>query len=208
MPVTIRRTRVCTSCHRRARPMAPQDNGSVTAGSATSRPAATPPPSTSGSATSTASSISPAPAPIGAAGPGRSRMRRTRPSAPSTASAAAPPQGRFPQLAGRDDLWRLLVVITVRKVLGQLERQGRRSGRRPAGRRVGPDRRRRGRRRRPRPARRGRAEPRAGGAGGRRVPPAARRPEDRRVCARCWTCGWRGTRGRRSPNDWGAPSGR
>src|SRR5262249_30885387 len=26
--------------------------------------------------------------------------------------------------AGRDDLWRLLVVITVRKVLGQLARQG------------------------------------------------------------------------------------
>ena len=32
--------------------------------------------------------------------------------------------GRFPQLAGRDDLWRLLVVITIRKVLGQLGRQG------------------------------------------------------------------------------------
>jgi RNA polymerase sigma factor (sigma-70 family) len=31
--------------------------------------------------------------------------------------------GRFPQLADRDDLWRLLVVITVRKVLGQLKRQ-------------------------------------------------------------------------------------
>jgi DNA-directed RNA polymerase specialized sigma24 family protein len=33
-------------------------------------------------------------------------------------------QGRFPQLADRDDLWRLLVVITVRKALGQLGRQG------------------------------------------------------------------------------------
>ena len=32
--------------------------------------------------------------------------------------------GRFPQLADRDDLWRLLVVITVRKVFGQLDRQG------------------------------------------------------------------------------------
>jgi DNA-directed RNA polymerase specialized sigma24 family protein len=32
--------------------------------------------------------------------------------------------GRFPQLADRDDLWRLLVVITVRKVLAQLQRQG------------------------------------------------------------------------------------
>ncbi len=30
---------------------------------------------------------------------------------------------RFPQLADRDDLWRLLVVLTVRKVCGQLERQ-------------------------------------------------------------------------------------
>jgi DNA-directed RNA polymerase specialized sigma24 family protein len=30
---------------------------------------------------------------------------------------------RFPQLVDRDDLWRLLVVLTVRKVCGQLERQ-------------------------------------------------------------------------------------
>ena len=36
--------------------------------------------------------------------------------------------GRFPDLADRDDLWRLLVVMTVRKALGQLKRQGRRSG--------------------------------------------------------------------------------
>jgi DNA-directed RNA polymerase specialized sigma24 family protein len=43
--------------------------------------------------------------------------------------------GRFPQLADRDDLWRLLVVITVRKVFGQLERQGaqKRGGGRLAG---------------------------------------------------------------------------
>jgi DNA-directed RNA polymerase specialized sigma24 family protein len=33
-------------------------------------------------------------------------------------------RGRYPQLTDRDDLWRLLVVITVRKVLGQLKRQG------------------------------------------------------------------------------------
>ena len=32
--------------------------------------------------------------------------------------------GRLPRLADRDDLWRLLVVITVRKVLAQLRRQG------------------------------------------------------------------------------------
>jgi DNA-directed RNA polymerase specialized sigma24 family protein len=31
--------------------------------------------------------------------------------------------GRFPQLADRDELWRLLVVITVRKALAQLHRQ-------------------------------------------------------------------------------------
>jgi DNA-directed RNA polymerase specialized sigma24 family protein len=43
--------------------------------------------------------------------------------------------GRFPQLADRDELWRLLVVITVRKVLGQLDRQGarKRGGGRLAG---------------------------------------------------------------------------
>jgi DNA-directed RNA polymerase specialized sigma24 family protein len=33
-------------------------------------------------------------------------------------------RGRYPQLADRDDLWRLLVVITVRKALRQVERQG------------------------------------------------------------------------------------
>ena len=33
-------------------------------------------------------------------------------------------QGRFPRLADRDDLWRLLVVITVRKAFDQVERQG------------------------------------------------------------------------------------
>jgi DNA-directed RNA polymerase specialized sigma24 family protein len=43
--------------------------------------------------------------------------------------------GRFPQVADRDDLWRLLVVITVRKVLGQLHRQAaqKRGGGRLAG---------------------------------------------------------------------------
>src|SRR6266852_4950772 len=34
-------------------------------------------------------------------------------------------EGRFPNLADRDDLWRLLLVITARKALDQLERQGR-----------------------------------------------------------------------------------
>src|SRR5262245_25066321 len=32
-------------------------------------------------------------------------------------------RGRFPQLNDRDDLWRLLVVITARKALDQLARQ-------------------------------------------------------------------------------------
>ena len=31
--------------------------------------------------------------------------------------------GRFPRLDNREDLWRLLVVVTVRKVFGQVERQ-------------------------------------------------------------------------------------
>jgi DNA-directed RNA polymerase specialized sigma24 family protein len=34
-------------------------------------------------------------------------------------------QGRFPQLADRDDLWRVLVVLTARKALDLLTRQGR-----------------------------------------------------------------------------------
>ncbi len=33
-------------------------------------------------------------------------------------------RGRFPMLTDRDDLWRLLVVLTVRKALDQIERQG------------------------------------------------------------------------------------
>jgi DNA-directed RNA polymerase specialized sigma24 family protein len=33
-------------------------------------------------------------------------------------------RGRFPLLTDRDDLWRLLVVLTVRKALDQVERQG------------------------------------------------------------------------------------
>ena len=51
--------------------------------------------------------------------------------------------GRFPQLNDRDNLWRLLVVITIRKVFGQLERQGtrKRGGGRLTGESalVGPD---------------------------------------------------------------------
>jgi DNA-directed RNA polymerase specialized sigma24 family protein len=34
-------------------------------------------------------------------------------------------QGKFPKLADRDDLWRLLVVITARKAIAQAQRQGR-----------------------------------------------------------------------------------
>jgi DNA-directed RNA polymerase specialized sigma24 family protein len=33
-------------------------------------------------------------------------------------------QGRFPELADRDGVWRLLVVVTLRKVMGQVDRQG------------------------------------------------------------------------------------
>jgi DNA-directed RNA polymerase specialized sigma24 family protein len=38
---------------------------------------------------------------------------------------AAAARGRYPQLADRDDLWRLLVVITARKAGAQIARQGR-----------------------------------------------------------------------------------
>lgn len=34
-------------------------------------------------------------------------------------------RGRFPQLADRDDLWKLLVVITARKAIAQAQRAGR-----------------------------------------------------------------------------------
>jgi DNA-directed RNA polymerase specialized sigma24 family protein len=43
-------------------------------------------------------------------------------------------RGRFPQLTDRDDLWRLLVVLTVRKALDQIERQG--AAKRGGGRQV------------------------------------------------------------------------
>jgi DNA-directed RNA polymerase specialized sigma24 family protein len=45
-------------------------------------------------------------------------------------------RGRFPKLTDRDDLWRLLVVITVRKALDQAQRQAaakRGGGRAPVG---------------------------------------------------------------------------
>jgi DNA-directed RNA polymerase specialized sigma24 family protein len=44
-------------------------------------------------------------------------------------------QGRYPRLDDRDDLWRLLVVITVRKALDQVRRRG--TAKRGGGRLVG-----------------------------------------------------------------------
>ena len=41
----------------------------------------------------------------------------------SFCAGAAP--GKFPQLADRDDIWRLLVVITARKAMAQANREGR-----------------------------------------------------------------------------------
>ena len=60
--------------------------------------------------------------------------RRMRRSALSTAFAAAL-RNRYPRLDDRDDLWRLLVVITERKAIDQARRQGRlkRGGRRILG---------------------------------------------------------------------------
>jgi DNA-directed RNA polymerase specialized sigma24 family protein len=51
-------------------------------------------------------------------------------------------EGRFPQLADGDGLWRLLIVITARKALHLLRDQGRHKrggGRAPAGRADSPD---------------------------------------------------------------------
>jgi RNA polymerase sigma factor (sigma-70 family) len=44
-------------------------------------------------------------------------------------------RGRFPRLTDRNDLWRLLVVLTVRKAIDQIERRG--AARRGGDRRVG-----------------------------------------------------------------------
>jgi RNA polymerase sigma factor (sigma-70 family) len=44
-------------------------------------------------------------------------------------------RGRFPRLTDRNDLWRLLVVLTVRKAIDQIERQS--AARRGGDRRVG-----------------------------------------------------------------------
>ena len=78
--------------------------------------------------------------------------------------------GRYPQLDNREDLWRLLVVITIRKVRRPVRAPGGpEARRRPAPRRVGPGCGRRGRSRWPRSDRRGRAHPRAGRDGRRRV---------------------------------------
>jgi DNA-directed RNA polymerase specialized sigma24 family protein len=50
-------------------------------------------------------------------------------------------QGRFPRLTDRDDLWRLLVVVTVRKAFDQVERQATaKRGGRLTGAGAGPDR--------------------------------------------------------------------
>jgi len=61
------------------------------------------------------------------------RMRRTRADEDEEDAAlsafnsfcAGAAQGKFPKLADRDDLWRLLVVITARKAMAQAQRQGR-----------------------------------------------------------------------------------
>ena len=60
--------------------------------------------------------------------------RRMRPSTPSTASSAAR-CGPYPRLDDRDDLWRLLVIITERKALDQAqhERREKRGGGRVIG---------------------------------------------------------------------------
>src|SRR3954451_5114889 len=50
------------------------------------------------------------------------------------ALCAGAARGRFPHLADRDDLWRLLLVITARKAVDQMQRRGRQD---PGGGRVG-----------------------------------------------------------------------
>ena len=51
-----------------------------------------------------------------------SRLKEDRRFPPSQSFCDRAGRGQFPKLNDRDDLWRLLVVITVRKVQDQLER--------------------------------------------------------------------------------------
>lgn len=65
----------------------------------------------------------------------RAKLRAARPGAVEDEEDAAlsafhslctgAADGRFPHLADRDDLWRLLIVITARKAFDQVERRGR-----------------------------------------------------------------------------------
>jgi DNA-directed RNA polymerase specialized sigma24 family protein len=66
----------------------------------------------------------------------RAKLRRLRPTSAGedeedaalsafNSFCAGAARGKFPQLTDRDDLWRLLVVITARKAMAQANRQGR-----------------------------------------------------------------------------------
>ena len=111
---------------------------------------------------------------------GRRPTRRTWRSSAFDSFCAAAARGRFPRLADRDDLWRVLVTITARKAadLVQHERRQKRGGGRvldEAGLAGGAHR----GARRPRPGRRRRTDARVRRAGGRGVPPPPRRPGGR-----------------------------
>jgi hypothetical protein len=96
---------------------------------------ATPPPSTSGSATSIAWSTWPAPASARRAGAVGDEEDAALSAFDSFCRAAT--QGRFPELADRGGLWRLLVVITLRKVTNQIDHQ--RAQKRGGGRLTGEE---------------------------------------------------------------------
>ena len=173
-------------------------SGRSPSGSIRSRPATRRPPATSGGATSRPSSAWPAPASRGAA-----RRRRRGGRGPQRLRQLLPRRrpGPLPRLDDRDDLWRLLVVITVRKALDQARRERRQK--RGGGKIVGmpeawPTRDREGRASRASPAR----EPTPEFAA--LVADECRDllgPAPRRLAARpspC--CGWRATPTRRSPS--------
>ena len=74
--------------------------------------------------------------------PGASTTRRTSPSSAFHSFCERAGRGQFPQLADRDDLWRLLSVITARKVVATVRhgsRQKRGGGQAPGSTRPGDD---------------------------------------------------------------------
>ena len=108
----------------RSGPCSPRARGRSRDACSTSRPATRTPRGSSGSATSSGSSGWPGPGSGPARRSARGRRGGRRPQRLRQLLRGTA-EGRFPDLADRDDLWRLLVVITARKAAAQARWQAR-----------------------------------------------------------------------------------